>query len=119
MNPIPHVVIVLARCSQNRQGFGIRFEEKAASRWSADWAFAIKETTARKEGYDRAEIRGAFGSDPAYPGCPHCGARGIFKCNCGKVACWDGERRVVTCPWCGSTGGLSGHVESLRAGNDR
>ena len=119
MNDFPDVVVVMARCSQTRQGFGIRFEEKAPGQWIADWAFAIKEAVARKEGYDCGEITGAFGFDPAYPGCPHCGAMNIFGCNCGKVACWDGERRTVTCPWCGGTGKLSDHIQRLSAGGDR
>lgn len=121
MNELPNVVIVTARCSHNRQGFAIRFEQKAHGQWIADWAFAVKETLARKarkEEYDRSEITGAFGFDAAYPGCPHCRAKGVFKCGCGKVACWDGERGAITCPWCGARGKLSGHIESLGAGGD-
>jgi len=119
LNELPNVVIVMARCSRSRQGFGIRFEEKVRGRWIADWAFAIKETLARREGYDRGTISGAFGFDTSYPGCPHCRAPSIFQCVCGKVACWDGERRTATCPWCGATVELRGHIESLSAGRDR
>jgi hypothetical protein len=119
MSELPHVVIVLARCSRSRQGFGIRFEEMQQRQWVADWAFALRETTARKEGYDRGEIAGAFAFAAVYPGCPYCGVRGIFKCGCGKVACWDGETRTVGCPWCGIRCELRGHIESLGAGSDR
>jgi hypothetical protein len=116
---LPNVVIVMARCSRSGQGFGIRFEEKARSQWIADWAFAIKEAVARKEGYDRGEITGTFGFATAYPGCPHCHAPSIFQCSCGKVACWDGERRTVTCPWCKVTVELDSQIERLSAGRDR
>lgn len=117
-NNFPNVVIVMARCNHNRQPFGSRFEEKARGQWLADWAFALKETAARKEGYDRNEIVGVFGFDRAYPGCPHCHAISLFKCGCGRVACWDGDRNSVTCPWCGSIGKVSGPVHSLNGGDD-
>ena len=119
MREIPNVVIILAKCRNSGQPFGIRIEEKAPAQWAADWAFILQEKKARKEGYDRGEIHGSFGIDPAYPGCPHCRAPGFFKCGCGKVACWDGETRMVTCPWCGSRIELSVPIDHLSAGNDR
>jgi hypothetical protein len=119
MSELPHVVIVLARCRQSRHGFGIRFEQTQERRWEADWAFVLNEASARKEGYDRGEVTGDFAFTAAYPGCPHCRATGIFKCGCGKVACWDGEQRTVVCPWCGARGDLAGQIESLGVGGDR
>ncbi|HEY9605898.1 MAG TPA: TerY-C metal binding domain-containing protein [Allocoleopsis sp.] len=115
----PKIVIVLTKCSFAKQSFGIRFEEKLSGQWVADWAFAIKESAAKREGYDRSKVAGTFGFDSAYPGCPFCKASGIFKCGCGKVACWDGEHRTVTCPWCGATSTITGQIESLSAGRDR
>jgi hypothetical protein len=111
--------VVMARCSQTQQGFGIRFEEKGRGRWVADWAFATKETRARSASYDRGEITGAFEFDAAYPGCPHCRAPSIFQCVCGQVACWDGESHAVTCPWCGTTVELRDPIGSLSARSDR
>jgi len=111
--------IVMARCSRNGQGFGIRFEEQGRGRWIADWAFDDKETLARREQYDRGEISGVFEVDAAYPGCPHCGAPSIFQCVCGKVACWDGESHAVTCPWCGTIVELRDPIGSLSARSDR
>ena len=111
--------VVMARCSQSQQGFGIRFEEQGRGRWVADWAFAIKETPARSASYDRGEITGAFEFDAAYPGCPHCHAPSIFQCVCGQVACWDGESHAVTCPWCGTTVELRDPIGSLSARSDR
>ena len=112
------VVVVLARCSRTLQGFGIRFEQANAGQWSANWSFAIKLNSAKREGYDREAITGGFQFDPAYPGCPHCRAANVFKCGCGKVGCWDGESRTVTCPWCRSGGELRGYFESLSAAVD-
>ena len=111
--------VVMARCSQTQQGFGIRFEEQGRGRWVADWAFATKETQARSASYDRGEITGAFEFDAAYPGCPHCRAPSIFQCVCGQVACWDGESHAVTCPWCGTTVELRDPIGSLSARSDR
>ena len=119
MNEMPQVVIVMARCSGSKQSFGIRFEEKARGQWAADWAFAVKETSASKEGYDRGKVTGNFWFDDGYPGCPYCRVRSIFRCGCGKVACWDGERRTVTCPWCNGAGELRGQIDALTAGTDR
>jgi len=114
-----NVVIVLARCSRSKQLFGIRFEEKGRNQWLADWAFPIKEVMARREGYDRGEIRGTFQIAPTFPGCRSCGAVGFFSCGCGKVGCWDGESGMATCPWCGSSGELSGEITELKADADR
>jgi len=119
MNPLPKVVIVVGRCQRTRQGFGIRLAETDPGCWSGDWAFALSEQAARKEGYDRTEIRGQFLIADTYPGCPHCGTGAIFQCSCGKVACWDGESRKVKCPWCGQTVKLSGAINRLSAGGDR
>ncbi|MUG96837.1 hypothetical protein F7734_32650 [Scytonema sp. UIC 10036] len=115
----PKVVIVMARCSHSKQGFGIRVEEKSSQHWVADWAFAIKEAAAKREGYDRSEIAGSFEIDAAYPGCPHCEESSFVKCgSCGKVACWDGKRTTHTCPWCGCKTEISGSIKNLSVGKD-
>lgn len=114
-----NVVIVLAKCRNSRQIFGIRIEEKSSSHWLADWAFPIQDKKAAKEGYGQSEVRGSFRLDPAYPGCPHCHAPGFFKCSCGKVACWDGATRMVACPWCSSNVELSGTIDKIDTKHDR
>ena len=119
MNELPRVVIVMARCNKSRNNFGIRFEEKKRGQWVADWSFAIKETSAKKEGYDKGVISGSFVFENDYPGCSYCHARPVFKCSCGKVSCWNGEQLRVTCPWCLSQGELSDGVESLGTETDR
>ena len=129
----PNVVIVLARCSHTRRYYGIRFEEDQSMdqypkynfgveprpRWVADWAFEIEKETGGKEGYDKSEIWGLFTISATYPGCPHCHGRSFFRCRCGKVACWDCESQIVTCPYCGMTDRLSGQIDRLDSGDDR
>jgi hypothetical protein len=119
MSALPVVVIVMARCRHSRQPYGIRFEETARGQWSANWAFALKETAARREGYDRTEIVGALFFGPAYPGCPYCHAARAFKCRCEQVGCWDGGQQEVICPGCGDSIQLGGEVDRVRGGHDR
>lgn len=113
------VAIVMSRCSGSKEGFGIRIERNSIKQWILTWAFAIKESIGKREGYGKSSISGPFVLAPTYSGCPHCQACSIFLCGCGKVACWNGERRSVTCPWCGLGGELSGEIKSLDAGTDR
>jgi hypothetical protein len=118
LSDILNVVIVLARCRRSGQLYGLRFQEKSHGRWVADWAFPLKERTAKREGFERGEIRGDFVFEASYPGCPSCGAVSIFRCSCGKVACWDTEVKRVTCPWCRQPGTLAGTVDRLAGGGD-
>lgn len=119
MNQMRNVVIVMSRCSWNKESFGIRFEEDNQGNWVSDWAFAVKEAVSKKEGYDKNEIKGAITLDAEYPGCPHCKNRSIVLCSsCGKVSCYDGSSLTVTCPWCGVRNGVGGSIQSLRGGND-
>jgi len=127
------VVVVLARCRHTKEYFGIRFEESKGLAqgsgfgfglnpkriWVTDWAFEIANEMGKKERYDKTEIEGIIGMAITYPGCPHCNGKSIFKCGCGKVACWDAETKVVTCPHCGMLARLSGQIESLNSGVDR
>lgn len=119
--PLLHVVIVLARCSRREASFGIRYEETLPDHWVADWAFPMRETAARREGYDRAVIQGTFKCSPAYPGCPYCEWPEYVRCACGRVGCYDGENLIYTCPWCATTGQVrtgGGGISRLEAGED-
>jgi len=113
------IVIVMCRCTESKRGFGIRFERSRANDWGATWAFAIKEAAAQREGYEKTKMEGKFHSQDGFPGCPHCSARGFWLCRCGKLACWNGEDRRVTCPWCQLSGDLGGEVTTLYGGSDR
>ncbi len=101
MGIMPNVVIGMARCAKNRQSFGIRLEKINKGFWEANWAFIMQEKMAKKEGYEKDQIVGFFAFIEEYPGSPHCKANAAVVCECGKVACWDGEMRRVICPWCG------------------
>jgi hypothetical protein len=46
--------------------------------------------------------------------CPSCKNPGILSCGaCGKIACWDGESKTVTCPNCNHEGAVSGRIKTL------
>jgi hypothetical protein len=114
------VVIVMARCSHEKGGFGIRFEKRDHNSWLADWAFAVKESTARRERYDANMISGSIILDPNYPGCPYCKSMTIVRCGkCNKVSCNDGKHKIATCPWCNSKLKIEGWITHLSAGGDR
>lgn len=119
MSQSANVVIVMGRCSRNKDSFGIRFEEKLPGQWLADWAFPVKETLGRKEGYDKNEINGDIMLDNTYPGCPHCKDSSFVLCTtCDKVSCYDGTSSSVTCPWCDVRKGVGGSIQGLKAGQD-
>lgn len=120
MSQLPNVVIVMSRCSRHRESYGIRLEEISRGMWSADWAFPVKETIAKKEGYDRSEIKGIFIVADEYPGCPYCKNKGIILCGCDKVSCYDNRSPIASCAWCGTKGqiGVGSGVTGLKAGGD-
>ncbi len=114
------IVIATARCSSKLGMYGLRLERVSLSNWAVTWAFAIKEQAAKKEGYDQTRVMGSMSMAEAFPGCPHCRAKAFFKCGaCGKLGCWNGEDRTVTCPWCNTKTPLTGEITSLDAGTDR
>jgi hypothetical protein len=118
MREISNVKIVLGRCCRSKLLFGIRFEEKGRGRWAADWAFTLKEGTAKRERFDHSEVTGSFSFTPDYPGCPGCGVPSVFQCSCGKIACWDTESKRVKCPWCNESGTLDGTINRMSVGGD-
>ena len=119
MSSMPNVVIVVGRCSQTKEGLGIRFEELSPGKWVANWCFAIKEASAKREGYNNTRISGTFEFADGYPGCPHCGVGSFVRCGCDKLGCWDGESPTFTCPFCNASGEVTGSVDNLSAGGDR
>ena len=114
------IVIVTGRCVKSKKCFGLRFERRPPKRWAATWSFALKESEAKKEGYDQTRISGSFVVEPSYPGCPHCGTMSFSLCgDCEKLACYDGESSRVVCPWCGEAGDIGSEIDALDAGMDR
>ena len=63
--------IALCKCQEGRKIYGVRFE-KIAENWKYTWAFPIKESSAKREGYDNTKIIGNIYPDTKYPGCPYC-----------------------------------------------
>ncbi|MBP7935815.1 MAG: hypothetical protein KA354_14300 [Phycisphaerae bacterium] len=114
----PNVMMVMARCAGSKQGFGLKFKRKWWNKWVAIEAFPLAEAVTNRGGYGQAAITGSIVLDSPFQGCPYCGNPNIFRCGCGKVFCWDGKSRIVTCPWCGQTGELSGILDTLTACED-
>ncbi len=111
--------IVVLRCQKKRSMYGVRFEKIPASQtWLCTWAFPLKESSARREGYDRVTLSGNYQASPEFPGCPYCHTKNFFLCSgCNKLGCWNGEDREVTCPWCGAQLSMGGSVESITGGD--
>jgi hypothetical protein len=107
--------VILAKCEDGRT-FGIRVEKRERD-WVRTWAFPIDEGKAKREGFDKTKIKGAFDAAPEYPGCPYCKATELAQCGgCDKMFCYkEGkssaksekkkERKsdvvFLQCPWCG------------------
>jgi hypothetical protein len=101
----PKVVIVMAKCCQNKEPFGIRFEEREPDVWEGTWAFSINKSNVRQEVYDIQSINGSFSFSPEYPGCPYCKSMSAVLCNeCKGITCHNGKKRIVKCPNCNSWG---------------
>ena len=108
---------VLCRCETTRKMFGIRFEKREKV-WFYNWAFPVKESNARNEGYDHTRVEGELARDPEYPGCLSCGAPGFFRCSCGKMTCWDGKKPEAVCAWCGRASKIRDDLKSLEGTTD-
>jgi len=113
------VGVIIAKCSNVKDLFGIRIENFEDDNWISNWAFKIKEDVAKREGYDKTKISGSFLISSEYPGCPYCGNNNYVYCCCGKVSCHNSNDEIFTCPWCGSSGPLSGPITEMYIGSDR
>lgn len=112
--------LALARCTKTKQPFALRFERdaQAPETWIVVDTLQVQEGTAQRGGYGSAELTGAFMAGPQYHGCPYCGARSTLRCQCGKLACWNGTRKSNVCPWCGAKGQVSGPIDSISSVDD-
>lgn len=118
MKSKPNVFIASGKCSVSKKLFGLRLEEKEPQSWSVDWSFPIKEKSAIREGYSNNIIEGEFFFSENYPGCPYCESKNMFLCSCGKIACFNSTKAKVSCPWCNSSGEISGIASSLNGSSD-
>lgn len=97
---------IMATCEEAKKPFGITVDYVGPRRYRFVWAFKVDKDKAHREGYDAKTVTGGVELDPQYPGCPYCGSKWFFKCNCGAIVCHHGQR-VATCPECGATGELT------------
>lgn len=67
-----NVFIGIARCHKTDKVYGVRLEDKTSNRWTATWAFSIKEETAQREGYTQNQFPTDLNYEADYPCCPYC-----------------------------------------------
>lgn len=94
-------VVLLAKCGSCHKTYGMRTEQRRKNKWAITWAFPIKESVAKHEGYDKVKVNGELIFDDNYPGCPYCGKSTWILCyNCGHFSCDIKKKGVFTCEWC-------------------
>ena len=95
--------VLVVKCRETNEPFGIRVEKKEDGKWHETWAFKITAAAASREKYEDKIADGVFQLDQEFPGCPYCGSKRWFICSCGKITCWNGEHELA-CAWCGKKG---------------
>jgi len=112
--------VALCRCKETHKTYGVRFEKVSEGNWKYTWAFKIKESSAKREGYDGTIIDGRIFPDEEYPGCPYCGEKYFVVCSCGKLNCHTHNSGLFKCEWCGLEGELSTYDGAgIKSGGDR
>lgn len=77
--------VALCKCGKVHKAYGVRFEKAGKKHWKYTWAFPIKESAAKHEGYDETTIIGKIEPTEDYPGCPYCKATTFVICGtCGN-----------------------------------
>ncbi len=109
--------IIEVKCEKTRKPFYIRLESDTdkitdTTIWTVEWAFAVDDQKNVK-----SPITQSTGSrievSRSYPGCPHCGKKGLLRCVCGKIFCFDIQHSKVTCPWCNTTSSAVAYSPSV------
>lgn len=119
MSEANEAVVVLCKCGKVHKTYGIRTEKLSGKKWNMTWAFPIKESAGKREGYDKVSVSGTIVMTDGYPGCPYCGQRNITVCSCGHICCSITLRNIFTCEWCGAQGHLGEYTgEKIEAGMD-
>lgn len=119
MREAREAVIILNKCGENHKTYGMRVEKVSLEHWLITWAFPIKESCAKREGYDQTIVKGNIEFSSEYPGCPYCGGTGFTLCSCGHMNCTIVKNGVFTCEWCGNQGKLGAYTgEGFTAGLD-
>ena len=112
--------VVLCKCKEGRKLFGLRVEE-CEDYWISNWAFPIKESSAKRENYDESNIKGKIKFTEEFPGCPYCHTHKFIVCGtCKKLNCNPGVNEIFTCEWCGETGEIVEYKgNGIKSGNDK
>lgn len=119
MSKVNEAVVVLAKCGGSHKTYGMRLEKTGNDRWLITWAFPIKKTAAKREGYDKTTVKGGIEFSNEYPGCPYCGCKALTLCSCGHLNCTTIKNGVFTCEWCETQGQLGKYTgEVITAGMD-
>ena len=119
MSKVNEAVIVLAKCGHSHKTYGMRAEKVGINHWRINWAFPIKEASAKREGYDKTTVKGQIKFTDEYPGCPYCGGHQLTVCSCGHIGCTRTNEGVYRCEWCGTTGQIDSYSgEAIIAGMD-
>lgn len=119
MSDFNEAVVLIAKCGESHKTYGMRLEKTGHDRWLTTWAFPIKESSAKREGYDKVQVKGDISFADDYPGCPYCGGRGLTLCSCGHLSCTILRNDIFTCEWCGTQGQIGDYSgETITAGTD-
>lgn len=103
-------VVVMAKCSETKKFFGIRTEKNGVNSWVYTWSFPLKESAAKREGYDKTSIQGRIIHGSEFQGCPICSNKNLIACSCGHLSCWNGSDTIFTCSWCGAHGTVTAYT---------
>lgn len=118
MDQILDAKVVLCRCEENAQLYGMLVEKRTPNDWFIKWTFPVSEQRAKSERYDQTVITGNIQYDASYPGCPYCKAPGYYKCVCGNYICLRANQQESNCPVCHLRAPFGGILTTLDAGGD-
>lgn len=77
-------VVLIAKCGESHKTYGMRLERTGRDCWLTTWAFPIKESSAKREGYDKVQVKGGISFSDDDSGCPYCGGYALTLCACGR-----------------------------------
>ena len=119
MREFNEAVVLIAKCGESRRTYGMRLEKTGHDRRLATWAFPIRESSAKRGGYDKVQIKGDISFSDDDPGCPCCGGYGLTLCACGHLSYTILRNDIFTCEWCGTQGKIGDYSgEAIAAGTD-
>jgi hypothetical protein len=99
-------VLTIAKCTETEDDFGLHLTQIEEGVWIMDYTFVPRPHAVLTENQWSAErVTGKFnGGDSDFEGCPHCGNRQMFRCDCEHISCFvtnNHDFEPFNCPWCG------------------